>query len=267
MTVIREARKEDQNAIEEIGRLTWEGHDYLPRVFRRWLFDGNFFVVEEDGKAVATAKLTKLPCGVGWMEGLRVHPSYRGRGLARKLQEHLISLGKRMASRGELETLMYATYTKNEASIHLGLSTGFRIVKRFHHMLREPEASDADLRRVSLIVPSIGLIPVGWVFVRGCDETVKWLKDHVEAYEVGETGFFLPKERGSIFTPFDYERLKEALPGMMKIASKRRKERMSIMVPEDMPHVVEMLRSMGFSQWELKEPDVLVLELKLKLEG
>lgn len=80
--IIREARPGgDRPFIEEIARLTWGGggEDYLARVFDEWLGD-NFYVLELDGKVVGTAKLTLLPGEVGWLEGLRVHRDYRGKG-------------------------------------------------------------------------------------------------------------------------------------------------------------------------------------------
>ena len=261
--MIREARRGDRSHVEEIARLTWEGHDYLPRVFDSWLEDGHFYVVEEDGRVVATAKLTLLPCGVGWMEGLRVHPSYRGRGLARRLHKFLISLGREMSSRGELESLMYATYVKNEASIHLGESTGFRVAKRFYHLSRKPEPVEIELREVEPRLPDVELVPIGWKFLKKCDDTLDWLRDHVEAYGVDGEGFMVPREPTTTFTPFRYGSIESVLDGMYAVALDRG-SKVGIMVPEDMPDVANALRQLGFTQWELEEPDILVLELDLR---
>ncbi len=261
--MIREARREDRSEVEEIGRLTWEGHDYLPLVFDSWLEDGHFYVVEEDGKVVATAKLTLLPCGVGWMEGLRVHPSYRGRGLARELHEFLVSLGREMYSRGELESLMYATYIKNEASIHLGESTGFRVIKRFYHLSKKPERVKTELRKVEPKLPDVEPLPIGWKFLKKCDETLDWLRDNAEAYEVNGEGFMIPREPTITFTPFNYSKIESVLDGMHAI-SLERGSKVGIMVPEDMPDVAHALRRRGFAQWEVEEPDILVFELDLR---
>lgn len=261
--MIREAKREDRPHVEEIARLTWEGHDYLPLVFDSWLEDGHFYVVEEDGKVVATAKLTLLPCGVGWMEGLRVHPSYRGRGLAKRLHEFLISLGREMSARGELKSLMYATYVKNEASIHLGESTGFRVVKRFYHLYRGPERVEAQLREVEPRLPDVEPVPVGWKFLKKCDDTLDWLRDHAEAYGTDDGGFLIPRESTITFTPFRYGEIESVLAGMEAVALERG-SRVGIMVPEDMPNVADRLRRLGFTQWELEEPDILVFELDLR---
>ena len=261
--MIREARRADRIHVEEIAKLTWEGHDYLPQVFDSWLKDGHFYVAEEDGRVVGTAKLTLLPCGVGWMEGLRVHPSYRGRGLARKLHELFISIGKEMSARGELKSLMYATYVRNEASIHLGESTGFRVVKRFYHLFKEPERVEVELREVEPKLPDVELVPVGWKFIKKCDDTLKWLRDHAKAYEIDGGGFLMPREPTITFTPFRYGEVESVLGGMEATALKRGR-RVEIMVPEDMPDIADALRRLGFTQWELKEPDILVFELDLE---
>ncbi|MDK2372785.1 MAG: GNAT family N-acetyltransferase [Candidatus Korarchaeota archaeon] len=262
-SLIREARREDYPHVKEIARLTWEGHDYLPQVFDSWIEDGHFYVIEEDGEVVATAKLTLLPCDVGWMEGLRVHPSYRGRGLARRLHEFLISLGREMSARGELKSLMYATYVKNEASIHLGESTGFKVVKKFHHLYKEPEHAGVQLRETEPRLPDVELVPVGWKFLKKCGDTLDWLRNHAEAYGIDDEGFLMPKEPTTTFTPFRYSEMQSVLGGMEAIALERG-SRVSIMVPEDMSDSVSRLRQLGLVQWELEEPDILVFELRLR---
>ncbi len=259
--MIRKARPDDFKWIEEIGRLTWEGHDYLPMVFDRWLEDGHFFVIEVDEKVVGTAKLTILPCGVGWMEGLRVHPSYRGRGYANKLHNFLISYGEELSRKGVIDSLMYATHVRNEASKHLGYKKGFKLVKKFYHLSGEI-SGDVKVEEAVPLLPPIDLVPVGWRFIRKCNHALNWLKANVKAFRVNDSGFFTPKEPSSIFTPFDYSKVEEMLEGMGSVAAKLGR-RLGLMIPEDLPRIAEGLRERGFSQWEGQEPDILIFELKL----
>jgi len=63
--IIRGAKPEDEPFIGEIARLTWEGEDYLARVFESWLKDGNFYVLKLEEKVIGTTKLTILPDKVG----------------------------------------------------------------------------------------------------------------------------------------------------------------------------------------------------------
>lgn len=258
--MIRRARLSDFGSIEEIGRMTWGGRDYLPSVFHEWLEDGSFFVLEVDGSAVATAKLTLLPCGVGWMEGLRVHPSHRGRGYASKLHDFLISYGEELHRIGKISSLMYATDSRNEASIHLGLKSGFSVVKRFYHLFREAGGC-AEVREAEPLLPELDLIPVGWRFIRRCEESLEWLRGRVRAFRMNEGGFFVPRE-ADIFTPSDYSRTEDLLEGMGSVAAGLGR-RLGIMIPEDLPDLAGRLRGRGFSQREGDEPDVLVFELKL----
>ncbi len=262
MPLIREAREGDYPQVEEIGKLTWEGHDYLPDVFHRWLKDGNFYVLEEEGRVVGTAKLTLLPCGVGWMEGLRIHPSFRGRGLSWKLHNFLLSLGRKMSSEGKLRSLMYATYVRNDASRHLGERTGFRIVGRFYHLLKEARVRGVELTEIEPDLPDLDLIPVGWRFIRRCDGTLEWLRANTTAYSVDCRGFLVSKDPHPSFTPMDYSRVEEVVAGMEEVAS-RMGTRVSLMIPGEMGDIASRLKKMGFSQWELDEPDILVLELIL----
>jgi N-acetylglutamate synthase-like GNAT family acetyltransferase len=47
--------------------------------------NSDFSVLEEDGKVIGTIKLTYLQDKEYWLEGLRIHPDYQGRGYAKYL--------------------------------------------------------------------------------------------------------------------------------------------------------------------------------------
>lgn len=68
----------------------WGGHDYIPHVWDRWLEDrsGQMFVAEVDGKAVGMNRVKLVEDGSAWFEGARVHPAYRGKGVATALGEN-----------------------------------------------------------------------------------------------------------------------------------------------------------------------------------
>ena len=109
----------------EISRHVWEGNDYLPSVFESWLNDENshFHCVEADGRVVAVANLRLLEGGrTGWMEGLRVHPDYRGKGYANEMTHFLV----RKAEDLGVERLRYTTGDNNAASLRLASMAGFQ---------------------------------------------------------------------------------------------------------------------------------------------
>ena len=70
----------------------WGGHDYIPSVWGQWLRskEGKMFVVEMDGVPVGMNRVRFLEDGSAWFEGARVHPKFRGRGLATLLGENSV---------------------------------------------------------------------------------------------------------------------------------------------------------------------------------
>jgi GNAT superfamily N-acetyltransferase len=74
----------------------WGGHDYIPRVWDRWLGekDSKMFVVLVDGRQVGMCRVRFLEDGSAWFEGARVHPEFRGRGLATALADRSMRASK-----------------------------------------------------------------------------------------------------------------------------------------------------------------------------
>jgi len=87
---VRPARAADKAPLMSFIKDVWEGHDYIPLVWDRWLHDrrGRMFVVEADGIPVGMNRVRFLEDGSAWFEGARVHPALRGRGLASMLGEN-----------------------------------------------------------------------------------------------------------------------------------------------------------------------------------
>jgi N-acetylglutamate synthase-like GNAT family acetyltransferase len=137
---IRTLRNSDRNDIVEISSHTWEGHDYLPSVIDEWLHDpkSDFYGVEVDGRVVAVGRLRLVEDGrIGWMEGLRVHPEYRGRGFANDITRHIVSRAEYLG----LERLRYTTSDENAASLKLAKMAGFSRILRmavfWHYKLKQ----------------------------------------------------------------------------------------------------------------------------------
>jgi GNAT superfamily N-acetyltransferase len=89
-TRVRPARPTDKGQLMSFIKKGWGGHDYIPRIWDRWLKDrtGKMFVVEADGVPVGMSRVEFLEDGSAWLEGARVHPDFRGRGLASMLGEN-----------------------------------------------------------------------------------------------------------------------------------------------------------------------------------
>ena len=123
MVYTRPLRKSDKEDILEIAKNTWEGHDHLPYHFDEWLAnkDCHTLAIEDDGKVAALANLRIIENGLtGWMEGLRVHPDYREKGLASQITDYLIEMAKDL----NVQRIRYTTATMNETSLHLAKKAG-----------------------------------------------------------------------------------------------------------------------------------------------
>lgn len=111
---VRRARSSDREPLMEFIRHVWGGHDYIPRVWDSWLGDrsGEVYVVEADGKPVGMNRVRFVDDGSAWFEGVRVHPGYRGRGLASMLGENSI----RVAEERGVEVCRLTSGSRNRAA-------------------------------------------------------------------------------------------------------------------------------------------------------
>lgn len=122
---IRPLKESDRNDILEIASKIWHGHDYLPYFFDAWLKDNNSHTaaIEHEGHVISLANLRVIENGrTGWMEGLRVHPDYRGKGLASLITKHVVEVAKKV----KVERIRYTTATDNLQSLHLGETVGMK---------------------------------------------------------------------------------------------------------------------------------------------
>ncbi len=119
----RKARHEDKSAILDISKDVWEGTDYLPEIFDKWVEGkgGEFTVAEIDGRVVGCAKFTVLSPKEYWLEGIRVHRDMRGRGIAKKITEYYIDKAKSLG----YEYLSLSTYIENHESKKIIKDYGF----------------------------------------------------------------------------------------------------------------------------------------------
>ncbi len=261
--IIREAKPEDRPFIEEIAKLTWGGEDHLVRVFDDWVKDGNFYVLELEGNVIGTAKLTLLPGKVGWLEGLRVHPDYRGRGYGRFIQNFMLNLGEKLAEEEKIEALEFATYFLNRESIAMARKDGFSVMAKFFNLgarVGDFQQEEPELAELGMEDLTLGIIPLGWKFVHRSEEALEWLREKGEAYEIA--GFkFLSTGDGTTFTPLSTGLgcIRAMLPAMAWVAGERGREEFDLMLSGGMKPVLPGLRRLGLFSWdETAEPNVIV---------
>jgi GNAT superfamily N-acetyltransferase len=119
---IRPVRPADRERVLEITRDIWAGHDYVPRVFDRWVNDAtaSFQAAEADGVLVGVHRVRPYAPGLVWYEGLRVASTHRRQGIARAMLESAIGEFRQQGFREmRLATL-------DEPAIRLFESAGFK---------------------------------------------------------------------------------------------------------------------------------------------
>jgi GNAT superfamily N-acetyltransferase len=101
LPVCRPALPLDKPAMLELTARIWDGEDYLPSVWDDWLAEpaGVLAVTELAGRLVGIGKLTRLTAEQWWLEGLRTHPDFEGRGLASHLADYLLAAWQKAGGR------------------------------------------------------------------------------------------------------------------------------------------------------------------------
>ncbi len=159
--IIRPAKEDDFPYIEHIGSRIWEGNDYLPRVWDRWLHDpnGEMVVAELKGQVVGVGRLTDMGDGEWWLEGLRVDPDFQGKGIGKRLHKYLV---ERFRARGGT-VLRFMTASHNTPVHRMAAESGFT-----HLYSLIPYAADSEpgqiepLRRLEM-----GDADTAWAFLQG----------------------------------------------------------------------------------------------------
>jgi GNAT superfamily N-acetyltransferase len=88
--------------MERICAHTWESGDYVQKVWDYWLAgeDGPLLVAELEGVGVVSLnKVTHQPAGQVWLEGMRVDPEYRSRGIAQRCLDHNLAYAREWGGR------------------------------------------------------------------------------------------------------------------------------------------------------------------------
>jgi RimJ/RimL family protein N-acetyltransferase len=126
---VREAEPSDKEPLMEFVSKTWGGHDYIPVIWDKWLNDksGRVFVLVVNGKQVGMNHIRFLPEKVGWLEGARISPEYRGKGLASLLGRNSMNFGSLHGT----HVFRLTTSSRNKAARKQIGKMGFREIARF----------------------------------------------------------------------------------------------------------------------------------------
>jgi GNAT superfamily N-acetyltransferase len=154
---VRRAQPTDTRAVLDFARATWDGWDYIPSAWQTWLEapDGVLLVATPNvqhqldrygrllspDRAIAIARVAMLSPHEAWLEGLRVDPGVRNRGVARLLHGACLVWAQAQGARW----VRYATGEANEGSHRLGMHHGFRLLQPWRsYQPPRGELEDAD---------------------------------------------------------------------------------------------------------------------------
>ncbi len=186
--VIRDAKAADKSQVLRFVSRTWRWGDYIPQVWDKWLNDpnGRIFVALLDGKVVGMNHVRFLTPDYAWLEGVRVNPKHRRKGVATALALYAMEFSSEMGAR----IARLAVSSDNEvAKAHLRKLT-FHLEAKFVWMegssrshprnltVREPKPSELDslwseIRSSAAYRAAAGLMCRGWVWYEMNRETSK----------------------------------------------------------------------------------------------
>ncbi|MGC8629368.1 MAG: GNAT family N-acetyltransferase [Thermoplasmata archaeon] len=102
---IRNATMRDKPRILEFCKNTWQGmetgledtqHDYISFVYDSWIRKKSMITAEIDHRPVAILNVNPCNDGSAWLEGMRVDPEYRRKGVASVLTSYVLEKYKKV---------------------------------------------------------------------------------------------------------------------------------------------------------------------------
>ncbi|HPW41867.1 MAG TPA: GNAT family N-acetyltransferase, partial [Bacillota bacterium] len=145
MIEYRKLAHEDYDDILDICKDIWDGTDYLPEIFHKWVDDKGLFLgaIDTDAnKVIGTDKYSVLYDGSGWLEGLRTHKDYRGRGIGKELAVRTFNKALEDLGSGRINKIAFSTSALSVESISLMTKLGFKLKQEYKFIWKE--YSDAD---------------------------------------------------------------------------------------------------------------------------
>lgn len=126
---IRLAQPSDRRGVVAVVFRNWGGEDYVPSVFGRWVThrSGPFYVATVRDRVVGIGKLTRLSDTAAWLEGGRVAPRWRRRGIETALVARRIDQATAMG----FKIVRFSTASENTPIHRMARRFGFRRAQRF----------------------------------------------------------------------------------------------------------------------------------------
>ena len=144
----RKLTHEDYSDIVDMCKDIWEGTDYLPEIFHKWVDDKGFFLGAVDidtNKVIGADKYSILYDGTGWLEGLRTHKDYRGKGIGKELALRLLQEALSDLGRERIDKIAFSTHISSVESISLMKKLGFKLEQKYIFIQKNYGDADSTL--------------------------------------------------------------------------------------------------------------------------
>ena len=119
---IRHAKSDDKNPVLAFCNHTFSWGDYIHDVWDIWIKEGNLYVITHD--TIAGLCHGAFFGSFVWIEGIRIHPSFRNQGLASHLVRHIESL----AAKRKIRKSCMLIDTNNLPSLCMAKKLGYEIL-------------------------------------------------------------------------------------------------------------------------------------------
>ncbi len=274
MVVCRPALQKDTEQVMELSSHIWEGNDYLPYVWDEWMADpdGLLGVAEFKGCIAGVFKLTKFQEDEWYMEGLRVHPDFQGKGVASHIHQFVLETWRKMGC-----GMIRLTTASYNVKVHrMCEETGFKRIAEFIHY-RAPVIDDGPSSFTQLVMDdaqnafdfvmtspshrlSHGLINLAWVYanpqLKHVQEAIEkghawWWRDgagFLSTWEDDDDGVFFP---GIQLLGCRVEKLKDILLDYRREMGKIGYATADWVAPNE-PDSIQAVQEAGFERvWEI----------------
>jgi GNAT superfamily N-acetyltransferase len=135
---IRSAKTSDKETVLEFCKNTFSWGDYIADVWNSWQSKGKLYVTEVDDKVVGAYNIALFE-KEAWIEGMRVDPQYRRKGLGKLMLAHAESVIPNKVIRLIIES-------KNTPSIQLAGSMGYYLEDKWRLYSTLPEKQDSSVK-------------------------------------------------------------------------------------------------------------------------
>lgn len=279
----------DKARVIEISSAIWEGDDYIPCVFDKWLVDNrsDFVGLWVDDKLIAFNRMVYLTPQDVWLEGLRKDQNSSIRGVTALLVDYHL---QNIRQNPQVKSVRFSTYFNNLASIKFHEKNGFSKIlqlslKELNWQNKQPpqlhtktqlkvESASYScdiidyIKRSAYLKKCKNFLIESWTAYPYHDRLIedfvcqkKVIEIRQQQQVVGAAIFSVGKENKSLWLNFldaeNLDLLNDLISKLVLVAQQRQLNCLELVIPPDW----YKLDIFGFSSWE-QEDDFWIYELK-----